>query len=298
MFSKVLADAGLKERLKTAGILIAAFSVLLVFGALSCTGHLLLVSTGFIIVALACWEFANFTTLQLCIVKKLLHFSLAVAVPLLTTGVILNTGLCGDNQVISYGYYIAGQGFFIAFAFSLLYMLLIGRSDLSLASKLAADLLPGVFLVGFCGSLMILVSAYGDASRILLWLLLVVCLNDSGAYFVGRRVGGPKLAPALSPNKTISGSLGGLAMGVLAGIVFSGLIRGFSVSDAWFVSTLCVAAAQVGDLLKSYLKRLHNVKDSGSILPGHGGVLDRIDGILFASPVLLSWLLASRAVLG
>lgn len=287
----------LKARLKTAGVLAAVAAGFLLFAGLSCIGHFALIMLGLFFVGAAAWEFASFSEGHGGLVRRFFHFILTVSVPLLTTLVIMTHGFCEPSSVIEHGHYIAGQGFFICFAFSLLYMLLSGRNDISLASKAAADILPAVFLIGFCGSLLILLAAYSDAPRLILWLLIVVCVNDSAAYFAGSKYGGPKLAPALSPNKTIIGSAAGFGAGVIGGVISSGLIYDMALADAWLVSAGCVAAAQMGDLLKSYLKRLHNVKDSGSILPGHGGVLDRIDGILMASPVILTWIITARTIL-
>ncbi len=132
------------------------------------------------------------------------------------------------------------------------------------------------------------------------WLLLVlaavVAACDIAAYFVGRSVGGAKLAPLISPNKTVSGSVGGIvaAIAVMAGlpsipalvsIAGLGPVTGLDVSLALFLGCGVAVLSQIGDLLESALKRRFNVKDSGSILPGHGGLLDRFDGYLFTVPV-------------
>jgi CDP-diglyceride synthetase len=123
----------------------------------------------------------------------------------------------------------------------------------------------------------------------LLWLLLCVCFNDAAAYFVGIKYQGPKLAPGVSPAKTFSGALGGLGAGAIAGILASPLLRCFCLFELLILSLLVVITAQLGDLLKSILKRFRDVKDSSTLLPGHGGVLDRIDGVLLASIVLVAW---------
>lgn len=115
-----------------------------------------------------------------------------------------------------------------------------------------------------------------------LYVYAVVWSTDIGAYFVGRTVGGPKLAPRLSPNKTWSGAIGGAVLGTLAGIVLllaSGhrfeamtLLVGFALSTV----------GQMGDLAESTFKRAFGVKDAGQIIPGHGGALDRLDGFMAA----------------
>ena len=134
-----------------------------------------------------------------------------------------------------------------------------------------------------------------DGHWLLLVLAVVVAACDSAAYFVGRSVGGVKLAPLISPNKTVSGSFGGIvaAIAVMAGIAgipalaqIAGLgpITGLDVGVALCLGCGVAVLSQIGDLLESALKRRLNVKDSGSILPGHGGLLDRFDGYLFTVP--------------
>ena len=116
--------------------------------------------------------------------------------------------------------------------------------------------------------------------------LLIVSAMDVGAYFCGRRWGRSKLAPAVSPGKTWEGLWGGLAFSALTALCFGHL---FGVSDkSWQLLALAVPTALtsvVGDLMESMVKRERGVKDSGTLLPGHGGVLDRLDGVLSALPI-------------
>jgi len=129
-----------------------------------------------------------------------------------------------------------------------------------------------------------------DGLLLALWALALVWATDIGAYFAGRSIGGPKLAPRVSPNKTWAGLIGGL---IAAGLLGAGLAQFAGLP--WLLaaaSPLLGACAQVGDLYESWLKRRANVKDSGTILPGHGGVLDRLDGMITAVPAaaLIVWL--------
>jgi phosphatidate cytidylyltransferase len=115
-------------------------------------------------------------------------------------------------------------------------------------------------------------------------LLLIVWASDIGAYIAGRAIGGPKLAPAISPGKTWSGAAGGLLAAATVGLC-SGLLLG-SPSMAWrpmVFASLTGIVSQAGDLFESILKRHFGVKDSGRLIPGHGGLLDRLDGVLTAS---------------
>ncbi len=127
----------------------------------------------------------------------------------------------------------------------------------------------------------------------LLFSMLVVFACDTGAYAVGRLVGRHRMAPRVSPNKTWEGAAGGFAASVgaalLVGVVFE------LAAPVWqqaLIGAVASVAAQVGDLAESVLKRAANVKDSGSIMPGHGGILDRLDSILFALPAVYYLLLA------
>jgi len=114
------------------------------------------------------------------------------------------------------------------------------------------------------------------------WTMGLVWACDSGAYFAGRAIGGPKLAPAISPNKTWAGFLGGV---IAAGIGAAGLVFLFGLPVALALATPVLAAlAQAGDLYESHLKRGAGVKDSGNLLPGHGGLMDRLDGLVFVAP--------------
>ncbi len=117
-----------------------------------------------------------------------------------------------------------------------------------------------------------------------LFALTAVIVADTGAYYSGSILGGPKIWPAVSPKKTWSGSLGGLFL-TMAWCLCYGLILGQASAWAWLGAGAAInVAAQFGDFYESALKRAAGVKDSGSLLPGHGGILDRIDGLVLAAP--------------
>ncbi|MCK5445951.1 MAG: phosphatidate cytidylyltransferase [Rhodospirillaceae bacterium] len=120
----------------------------------------------------------------------------------------------------------------------------------------------------------------------LIWLMAVVWATDIGGYVFGRTLGGAKLAPSISPNKTWSGFIGGMALAVSAS--FAVLVI-FELDAGWGVALLAgviSAISQGGDLLESAMKRRFQVKDSGNLIPGHGGMLDRVDGLMAASTAL------------
>jgi len=122
-------------------------------------------------------------------------------------------------------------------------------------------------------------------------LLAVVWAGDTGAYFVGRAIGRHKLYPAVSPKKTIEGAIGGLAASVAVAVIITRVwLPRIGVEQAIAIGLLGGVAAQIGDLVESLIKRACGVKDSGRLLPGHGGMLDRVDGVIFAFPVIAALL--------
>ncbi len=125
------------------------------------------------------------------------------------------------------------------------------------------------------------------------WLLAVVWLGDAAAFGAGRLIGGPHVVPGISPGKTLAGFVGGLVVSVAAAAAL-GRLADLGVVPAGLLGMALAAAAQFGDLAESLLKRRAGVKDSGTVLPGHGGMLDRFDGVLFAAPVLYYCLILLR----
>ena len=121
----------------------------------------------------------------------------------------------------------------------------------------------------------------------LFYSIFIIWATDSGAYFIGRAIGKRKLWPEISPNKTIEGSLGGVVCALIVAFLFSA----FTDIEASFLQLAIITVilsifGQIGDLVESALKRHYDVKDSGNIMPGHGGMLDRFDSLLFVWPLL------------
>jgi phosphatidate cytidylyltransferase len=139
--------------------------------------------------------------------------------------------------------------------------------------------------------LMALVWLSVDGRATLLWVVLLVWATDIGAYAAGRTIGGPKLAPRISPGKTWAGLGGGMASAAVLGSVV-GLVAGGSGLALALLSAVLAVVAQAGDLTESWVKRHFGVKDSGVLIPGHGGLFDRVDGLLTAAPVAALLLLA------
>jgi phosphatidate cytidylyltransferase len=160
---------------------------------------------------------------------------------------------------------------------SALALLLIAAMLMSLFPKAGLTAI-GVGYIGTAAISILFLRAQPLGFVLALWTLALVWATDIGAYFAGRAIGGPKLAPVISPNKTWAGLVGGMVAAAVAG----GLIAHFGHLPmlTYWLAPLLAIAAQLGDLAESGMKRRIGVKDSGHILPGHGGLLDRIDGML------------------
>jgi phosphatidate cytidylyltransferase len=151
-------------------------------------------------------------------------------------------------------------------------------------TRLARGWGAGWYLAGFAYALVAALSLLwvrdrsADGISLVLWVFIVVWSTDIGAYAAGKAIGGPKLAPAISPGKTWAGFYGGVAAATLLGGAWA-MLTGVN-RLALLLAPLFAVAAQSGDLFESWMKRRAGVKDSGTWLPGHGGIFDRLDGLL------------------
>lgn len=125
-----------------------------------------------------------------------------------------------------------------------------------------------------------------DGRWVFLWLLAVVWIGDIGAYVVGRTFGGPRIAVSISPNKTWAGFFGAIAGATVVGAATVGLMRSHNAASLVAASVALAMVAQVGDLAESWVKRRAGVKDASRLIPGHGGLLDRVDGLVVAAAAL------------
>jgi len=157
----------------------------------------------------------------------------------------------------------------------------------------AASVLGVVYVGWFAAHVVALHAIPGAGPGLVTLLLMAVVWSDTGAYFAGSSLGRHKLAPKVSPNKTWEGAVGGIAAAMASTAFLYGLQRGlacrglpdWSLAAYLWMGAALALVSQIGDLVESMLKRDAGIKDSGGIFPGHGGVLDRCDGILFAAPV-------------
>ncbi len=159
-------------------------------------------------------------------------------------------------------------------------------------------LAAGVIYMGvpLCALLALRVAG-PDGARVILWLVLVVAAADIGAYFAGRLIGGPKLAPAISPGKTRSGAVGGLIAAGLTGLLLA-LAFGWGPGRALMLGIGVAVASQAGDLVESAVKRRFDVKDASNLIPGHGGVMDRLDALTGGVWFYVLWTLIGSGVNG
>lgn len=149
-----------------------------------------------------------------------------------------------------------------------------------------ARLATGLALIAVAVLALIWLRADAVAGRAnVLFLVVVIWATDIGAYVAGRTLGGPRLAPAISPGKTWAGALGGVGCAALTGAACAAILGHGGWWAAGAVAAVLSVAGQAGDLLESAMKRHAGVKDTGGLIPGHGGLLDRLDGMLTAAPV-------------
>lgn len=144
----------------------------------------------------------------------------------------------------------------------------------------------GPLYIGLSLSHLLLTRSLADGAWLIFFVVLVTWAGDTGAYYVGMSMGRHKLAPTISPNKTIEGFVGGLVFAIMAAFASrEWFLPSFTTGDCIGTGLLLTVAGVTGDLAESALKRGAGVKDSGALLPGHGGILDRLDSLLFTAPV-------------
>ncbi|MDB4495338.1 phosphatidate cytidylyltransferase [Flavobacteriaceae bacterium] len=146
--------------------------------------------------------------------------------------------------------------------------------------------ISGVFYIGG-GCIFLTLIPYTTpefAKMLITGIFLIIWMNDSFAYLIGKQFGKNKLYPSVSPKKTFEGAIGGLVFGLLAAVLIAQIDPLLSLYQWLLLATVVVITGNLGDLLESKFKRVAGVKDSGAILPGHGGMLDRLDSLIFAAP--------------
>jgi phosphatidate cytidylyltransferase len=177
----------------------------------------------------------------------------------------------------------------------MLMVALFARLELSIAFRSAAFGFFGALYVGglmsFLIALRVMDAELGHRGNLLMMLFCIIWVGDSFAFFAGKTLGRHKLAPVVSPKKTWEGAIAGFVFSILAAIICRyTFVQQLTVMDSIIIGALVGILGQIGDLCESIVKRAANVKDSGQILPGHGGMLDRIDSLLFGASAMYYYL--------
>ncbi|MFX3618492.1 MAG: phosphatidate cytidylyltransferase [Sporolactobacillus sp.] len=255
----------------------------IITGVLAGAVYLLFLFLGSVSFALFAAVLAIISFTELAAMKKLKRTSFAVIAGAIITGLIVLENLATLLFSASFGTVL------IKLITLLLLFLLVATvfTKNKFQYEQAAYVLFSVIYIGF--SFYLLVHLRMQSLQFVLFVQILIWATDSGAYFIGKQWGRHKLAPHISPNKTIEGSAGALLSAVLVAIIFQLIVQAplFSSWGALLaISILISVAGQLGDLAESAVKRYFMVKDSGAILPGHGGLFDRFDSLIFVLPVL------------
>lgn len=239
-------------------------------------GVLLAIAVG-LLVGLGTWELSRLAEAT----GISFHFPLMLSINLFY---VLTQALTLKGDFFGHG----GLGsLFIVLALMLSFLLVLNQGIsrealISILSHLFTLIYPGILL-----TYTLLLRAFPEPYgwKLLLLAFLVIWGSDTGAYFIGSTLGKNPLAPKISPRKSIEGAIGGVLVGTIVGVLFAMM---FNLPLFWSVgsSLLASMSGELGDLFESLLKRIAGVKDSGTFLPGHGGVLDRFDSAFFALPVV------------
>ncbi len=284
----------LKQRVLTAAVLIAILLVVLFL----LPQRVFTLFTIFVF-ALAAWEWANLSSLTQAVARVIY----AVVLAALCLASVHFSGLCQEQSASGQpDFYLLRDIFAVGcawWALALLWVMSYPASAVLWGYKFVR-LMMGVLVLVPAATALIYVTGFENGQWLFLYIVSIVIAADTGAYFAGTAFGKRKLAPNVSPGKSWAGFFGGLfSCAVLA------LIAGsfFTIGNLSFIALLSVTlitalASVLGDLLESMVKRHRGIKDSSQLLPGHGGILDRIDSMTAAAPVfcLLLLLLQAQAV--
>jgi len=251
------------------GLLLAGFWLLLLLKGSMQLFCLIVV----LLVLVAAREYVNMADSRVLSVPERWFLNVIIAAPSIVICFIPNSSTLLPSLV--------GSFFVLTWYFLYRYKYLVDGYDLF------SRLVFGVFYVGILGAHLVLLRSIPDGGSWLIIASAITACSDSGAYFVGKAVGKRKLCPNISPNKTVEGAIGGVLCGLIGAVLVAVLLL---PSFNWFfligASIFLGAIGIAGDLTESIIKRGTATKDSGSLLAGHGGILDRVDSLLFVCPIL------------
>jgi len=227
----------------------------------------------FLLGALTCAEYSRLRNLQWWLALPLL---LAVFISLHFIEPIPYQGLV-----------LAAIG--VAFNCFLIYWLF--YKEASLSNTLGRFVLIANIVLGFAVISIIPTDGFEYYKEVMIGVLAMLWANDTFAYLVGKNIGKTKLMPSVSPNKTVEGLLGGAAGAIMAAVVIWYFFDSFGLISWVIMGIIVVIFGSIGDLIQSRIKRIAGVKDSGVIMPGHGGIYDRLDSLIFAAPFVYLYLI-------
>lgn len=231
--------------------------------------------------------------------SPLLFFGFVTAIVLVASyeyySMISNMGVEGfpvEGGVLCFllllGFYLGSQSlllFAVLLPMILFATWFVRGNDVKVALDPIAYTVLGVFYIAGLGGYFLLIHKLEGGNQMIMLLMLIVWAGDVSAYYVGRNLGKHKLIPSVSPNKTVEGAIANVVGTLLAAFIAKTWFFGeFSLTHCLIVAFICGIIGQFGDFAESLIKRNCRVKDSGSLIPGHGGFLDRIDSLLFAGP--------------
>ncbi|OIJ13131.1 phosphatidate cytidylyltransferase [Anaerobacillus alkalilacustris] len=257
----------MKERIITGVIAGLAFILLIIIGGLPFTLFIMLL--------------ASIAMIELLRMKHISPYSIMGILSLLFMWVLLV-----PNQWIEpYIPHINRTELFLSFILIFLAITVISKNSYTF-DEVGFVIISSVY-VGFGFHFLIETRLAELGLWLVFFILFLIWATDTGAYFFGRAIGKRKLWPDISPKKTIEGSIGGIGCALAVGLIFNWLVPIFdSLFTVLLISIVVSIVGQLGDLVESALKRHYSVKDSGNILPGHGGILDRFDSLIFVMPIL------------
>lgn len=241
-----------------------------------------------LITALSIWEYLNLALAETKSRRDVNRKFLGLAMGVLPFILVANyqLGFFRTLDYIWYTIFLVLPFIFLAFVYELY-----AASEKPFAN--IGILLLGMFYIGVPFSLLLLIGFYQDtfSPNIIFGLLALTWMNDTGAYLVGSQIGKTKLFPRISPKKTWEGTTGGVLVTFVVGYLLSLLFDDLRLQDWLALAGIVALFGSIGDLVESMLKRSLNIKDSGNLLPGHGGILDRFDAFIFLLPFAAAYLL-------
>lgn len=245
-----------------------------------------------VITALCLWEFLSLTLQTNTIAGNGIRRVFGVffgLIPIVLVAIDQMPLLANGDTMLTKAILLAIPLFFLVFIYELF-------SEAKAPFGNLAYLLLGIVYIGIPFALLVLIAMQSGtySPNLILGMLFLTWANDSGAYFVGSKLGKTPLFPRISPNKTWEGSIGGVVLGLLVGWGLSFLFPEYTILEWLIIALIVVVFGALGDLVESMLKRSLKVKDSGHLLPGHGGFLDRFDAFIFVIPFVAAFVLWIR----